>query len=132
MQHLQHTLKLIALDDAGDSLSGLSAQLEAERVLLARDGEPIGEFGGTSAGFKDFRRGLRHSRGGLGDGCFALERDRFTTQFGWSACAKSEVLARNSAARPSTASASRLVSQHDQESARPALIAAAMRSSCGT
>jgi hypothetical protein len=80
VQHLQHALNFIALDDPGHAMSALAAQLETEGVLLARNRQPIGELGGNCAGFENVRRRLRHRRSGLGDGRFALERNRFAAQ----------------------------------------------------
>jgi hypothetical protein len=68
---------------------------------------------------------------GVGNCGFALERNRFAAKFSRRALRQVRGLARYWAARSSTASASRLVSQHDHASGAPALIAAAMRSSCG-
>src|SRR6266550_5506375 len=63
-------------------MSALAAQLETEGVLLARNRQPIGELRGNRAGFENVRRRLRHRRSGLGDGRFALERNRVAAQIG--------------------------------------------------
>jgi len=88
VQHLQDALQFLAFDHADGAVSALPAQLEAERILRARDGQPVGEFGG-GARFENLRRGLRHRRRGLGDGGLALEGDRFAAQF--SRCALRQI-----------------------------------------
>ena len=89
VQHLQDALQFLAFDHADGAVYALPAQLEAERILLARDGQPVGEFGGGGARFENLRRGLRHRRRGLGDGGLALEGDRFAAQF--SRCALRQI-----------------------------------------
>ena len=57
---MQDALQFLAFDHADGAVSALAAQLEAERILLARDSQLVGGFGGGGARFENFRRGLRH------------------------------------------------------------------------
>ena len=45
VQHLQNALQFLALDYAGGAVSACPAQLEAERVLLTGNRQPVGELG---------------------------------------------------------------------------------------
>jgi len=49
VQHLQDALQLLALDHASGAISALTAQLEAKRILFARNRQALRKLGAGGA-----------------------------------------------------------------------------------